>query len=75
MPIIDGKEVQTIKYDGKIFALECRCGKEHKYFIARCNKYGENLTTTAWIPSGQNVPGCSGCSLYPWIILPKQKRK
>ena len=65
---------QTIKYNGKIFALECGCKDrgEHSYVERALNydlKYKYSPGVNRKFPSL-----CSWCGLYPWIILPKEEK-
>lgn len=72
MALINGKEVLTVKYEGKIFAVECVCSQK-KDFVEREYEVRDVLNTT--ICFSHKIDGghtCGTCKNYPWIILPRK---
>jgi len=69
MPLINDKQVNTAKHDGKIFVLECGCNKESKTpYLDSAYKFGsDNILLYETV--------CDKCGYNPWIILPKKENK
>ena len=73
MPIIKSKNVDTVKVDGKIFALECDCNTKDRYRFGRefiC--FGDGSPNYFGVSKYRyNNHPCDTCDKYPSIILPR----
>ena len=57
---------QTVKYQGKIFALECGCNERGGHdFNIRFSKIWNGYMEYPF-------KRCGKCNYYPWIILPRK---
>ena len=68
---------QTIKLDGKIYALECTCRERggHNYWERMCRT--ETTFPTEKTPGKlyydpNLMPFCPKCYYFPWIIVAKK---
>jgi hypothetical protein len=65
MAIIKGENIETVKYDRKIFALNCGCNSS---WIAAFHE-----AIRCYDKNSQPFFGkCERCGYNPWIILPKE---